>query len=206
MLDLLCHIEMLHHLECNQGMLYERQFSDDMGMVKPFLVRQHAVEDNEDLVQFVSSFRLEQSFEFISVGRTSGLDHPGKVYPAGSNIVVSTEEVNTLVLYFRFFTVDQMLDLCSAHGIEFASSSQKILRTKILNVLLAHSCQEQCKHLKYVFKLLRANRRATRHNPINVDEKTAQSNAKRCNAERMRNVRRTMSDEQHEQALEKDRV
>lgn len=132
--------------------------SSDLGAAIPFLVRQTAVEDEADLVQFVSSFRLEQSFEFKSVGLTTDIDHTVKLYPSGLHVVVSTEDLNTLLSHFRFFTADQMLHICSAHGIKFSLSSQKIPKTKILNVMLTHECGDKCRKLKYVFKMLRVNR------------------------------------------------
>lgn len=172
----------------------------------PLVVRQHAVEEEGDLSTYVSSHRLNQSFEFKGVGVSAGIHHLADIYPSGPLITVLSGELSTLVQHFRFFTVDQLLTLGNAHGECFASSSKKIMKAALQSSLISHQCNIQCKNLKYVFKILTKDRRAVRLNPINEEDlRIAVSKAKQRNCRNQKFKRSKLDDDTAEHKLAVDR-
>ena len=92
----------------------------------PLVLREHGVEDPDDLVNYVSSHRLNQSFSFVAVNKNPNITHASQLYPAGTHILVRVDNLRDLIQYFRFFTIDQLLALADGlihgHRCSFASS------------------------------------------------------------------------------------
>lgn len=108
--------------------------------------------DNEDkLIEYVLSHRLNQSFEFVSLGNEIPVKHPLQWNLAGPHTVVSITEFSLLLQYFKFGTVDQLLMISEIHHIPFSSLSKKIAKNTILNTMFSHSFSQSCKDIKYIF-------------------------------------------------------
>lgn len=178
-------------------------------------------------MEYASSYRLNKSFEFVSLGKDIPTMHPSQWYPTGPHVVVSAPDLRVLLEHYKFWTVDQLLMISEVHLIPFSSSSKKIAKSVILNSMHNHTCHNICKDIIYTFKTLRVDRRTVRHTAVEKvpqppvlpvkRKRIDQQNERKDNpkkpriydddmcSERKRVSRSNMSTEQTEAAKEKNR-
>ena len=165
-------------------------------------------EDEADLVDYASSYKLNRSFEYVTAGQEANMMHSAQIYPAGPCIAISVPSLAMLIQSFNFFTVNDLLMLCTAHDVMFASSSKSISKPRLLKIMIDHHCSHKCRDIKYVFKLKLTERRSARHVKLNVVTESLEATltshrlqkAKAKQAERGR-----MPDMQYEQVLKTNR-
>ena len=173
--------------------------------ILPLVIQRGVVVDPEDLQQFVSTFRLNQSFQFQAMDYRFDHMHPAQFLPAGPHIVVHTDQLSILVQNYQFFTVDQLLTLCNGHHLHFASSSKAIHKGSIQKMLLDHHCDADCGQMIYLFKMIKCDRRKARHK--NVGELSTEIDGRKEQFSRSKRKRRALlTSEERATQLESNRT
>lgn len=113
--------------------------------VLPLLLRNHSLEDTEDLVSYISSRRLNQSFQFVSVDQNPDITHAAQLFSAGSYVLVA---------------IDNLMDLINAHGNiadqhvrqntkQIKDNDEAVLAHRTFMVLRTRHCQPRLVSFKF---------------------------------------------------------
>jgi hypothetical protein len=107
----------------------------------------------EDMLTYISTYRLRKSFEFLGLLTDRPL-HRNDVYPIGNHVMVKAP-VLLLIEHFPFLTANQIISMGKDHQVEFVQGACKEVHQRSL---LSHTCTEHCTHSHFVFKRLSRGR------------------------------------------------